>query len=65
MAQQVKDPALSLLRYRLDLWPWNFYRYHGHSQKKKKRKRMSFLLIAEWIISIALVDHTQARAGVL
>ena len=33
----VKDLALSLLRYRLDSWPWNFYMPQAKPKKKKMK----------------------------
>ena len=44
MAQQVKDPALSLqkpellLWRRFDTWPWNFHMPQTEPKKKKKIK---------------------------
>ena len=48
MAQQAKDPALSLqqlgflLWHRLDPWPRNFYMPQCKKKKKKEKKSLNF-----------------------
>ena len=44
MAQQVKDPALSLLWSTLDPWPRNFFMSQVQPKKKKKKKKILLLL---------------------
>ena len=54
VAQQGKDPALSLLWCQFDPWPGNFHMLWAPSKKKKKRERESEIInrnqveILEW-----------------
>ena len=54
MAQQVKDPALSLLWLWLQLWRWfdpwpgNFHMPQGWQKKKKKKKKSRISLASDF-----------------
>ena len=39
MAQHVKDPALSLLRHKVNPWPGNFHTPWGTAIEKQKQKK--------------------------
>ena len=47
VAQQVKDPALSLLWHRFDPWPGNFRMLWAWPKKKKKKKKNHKVLCSE------------------